>query len=157
MRETSNVVANHSILYHRGVYPPGDFRTVKKYGQPVLITEDPNLETYIANILKQVERKSSRPFHFLVCDRPTPCGGAPGKSWKLLLTYIFPTGWLLTNNIKKLVLVVLSAESRVVRERWEFDIVLMEPEINAEDGSVYVARPHSVISSLFIRGVMHST
>jgi len=92
--------AINSILYHRGVYPPGDFRTVKKYGQPVLITEDPNLETYIANILKQVER------------------------------------WLLTKNIKKLVLVVLSAESRVVRERWEFDIVLMEPEIKAEDESV---------------------
>jgi len=86
-----------------------------------------------------------------------PRGGAPRESWELLLTYIFPIGWLLTKNIKKLVLVVLSAESRVVRERWEFDIILMEPEIKAEDGSVYVARSHSVISSLFIRGVMHPT
>ena len=102
----------------------------------MLITEDPNLETYITNILKQVERKSPCTFHFLVCDRPNPCGGAPGESWKLLLTHIFPIGWLLTKNIKKLVLIVLSSESRVVRGRWEFDIVLMEPEINAEDGSV---------------------
>lgn len=52
----ANHSTRHSILYHRGVYPAGDFRTVKKYGQPVLITEDPNLETYISNILKQVER-----------------------------------------------------------------------------------------------------
>lgn len=40
-------------------------------------------------------------------------------------------------------LVVLSAESRVVRERWEFDIVLMESEVTAEDGSVYVLQLRS--------------
>lgn len=44
-------------------------------------------------------------------------------------------GWLLSKDIKKLVLVVLSAESRVVRERWEFDVVLMEPEVTEEGGA----------------------
>lgn len=100
--------AINSILYHRGIYPAGDFRTVKKYGQPVLLTEDPNLETYISNILKQVER------------------------------------WLLSKEIKKLVLVVLDAESRVVKERWAFDIVLMEPEITEDSGSV-PAKPEKEI------------
>lgn len=47
-------------------------------------------------------------------------------------------GWLLSKEIKKLVLVVLSAESRIVRERWEFEVVLLEPEGLSEDGSVYV-------------------
>ncbi|KAF8317365.1 spindle assembly checkpoint protein [Clavulina sp. PMI_390] len=100
--------AINSILYHRGLYPAGDFKTVKKYGQPVLITEDPNLETYLANILKQVEK------------------------------------WLMSKEIKKLVLIVMSAETRVVRERWIFDIVLMEPEISAEDESV-PAKPEKEI------------
>lgn len=58
----------------------------------------------------------------------------------LYLTYIVfvHVGWLLSKDIKKLVLVVLSAESRVVRERWEFDVVLMEPEVTEEEGSVCV-------------------
>lgn len=51
-------------------------------------------------------------------------------------------GWLLSKEIKKLVLVVLSAESRIVRERWEFEVVLLEPEGAAEDGSVCVSPTH---------------
>lgn len=65
-----------SVLYHRGVYPTGDFRTVKKYGQPVLITEDPNLETYITNILKQVERESI--LYFLNLELLFACGRTAG-------------------------------------------------------------------------------
>jgi hypothetical protein len=43
----------------------------------------------------------------------------------------------MSKNINKLVLVVLSADTRVVRERWEFDIQIMEPEAS-EDGSMCV-------------------
>ena len=35
------------ILYQRGVYPVDDFHTVKKYGQPLLVTQDIVLERYI--------------------------------------------------------------------------------------------------------------
>jgi len=107
--------AINSILYHRGVYPAGDFHTVKKYGQPVLLTEDPNLESYIANILKQVEK------------------------------------WLMSKNINKLVLVVLSAETRVVRERWEFDIKILQPD-TTEDGTI-PAKPEKEIRAE-IRGIL---
>ncbi|KAF8337525.1 mitotic spindle checkpoint protein MAD2 [Cantharellus anzutake] len=99
--------AINSILYHRGIYPADDFHTVKKYGQPVLLTEDPNLEAYLSNILKQVEK------------------------------------WLMNKKINKLVLVVLNAASRVVLERWEFDIHITKPEIG-EDGSV-PAKPEKEI------------
>lgn len=44
----------------------------------------------------------------------------------------------MSKEIKKLVLVVLSPETRVVKERWTFDVVLMEPEITADEGSVCV-------------------
>src|ERR1700712_456615 len=36
-----------------------------------------------------------------------------------------------------MVLVVSDAESKVVRERWTFEVVLLEPEAS-EDGSMYV-------------------
>ena len=43
--------------------------------------------------------------------------------------------WLMNKKINKLVLVVLSAETRVVLERWEFDIHITQPEIG-EDGAM---------------------
>ncbi|KAH7104670.1 spindle assembly checkpoint protein [Auriculariales sp. MPI-PUGE-AT-0066] len=46
--------AVNTILYQRGVYPTEDFHTVKKYGQPLIITQDIVLERYIDAILKQV-------------------------------------------------------------------------------------------------------
>ncbi len=109
-----------SILYYRGIYPADNFHTVKKYGQPVLLTEDPNLEAYLSNILKQVERKYS------LFSRIT--------SAKLIMIQTCPE-WLMDKKISKLVLVVLSAETRVVLERWEFDIRIIHPEIG-EDGVV---------------------
>ncbi|GHJ87004.1 hypothetical protein NliqN6_3406 [Naganishia liquefaciens] len=44
----------NSILYQRNVYPADDFRMVKKYGLPMLITSDESLKAYLDTILKQV-------------------------------------------------------------------------------------------------------
>ncbi|KAG7548987.1 hypothetical protein FFLO_03100 [Filobasidium floriforme] len=44
----------NSILYQRNIYPPDDFRMVKKYGLPMLITADEELKAYLETILKQV-------------------------------------------------------------------------------------------------------
>ncbi|EJD55557.1 spindle assembly checkpoint protein [Auricularia subglabra TFB-10046 SS5] len=46
--------AVNTILYQRGVYPTDDFHTVKKYGQPLLVTQDIVLERYIDRVLQQV-------------------------------------------------------------------------------------------------------
>ncbi|WVF67164.1 hypothetical protein IAT40_001910 [Kwoniella sp. CBS 6097] len=45
----------NSILYQRGVYPSDDFRMVKKYGLPMLVTADDNLKEYLTTILSQVQ------------------------------------------------------------------------------------------------------
>ncbi|ORY27436.1 putative mitotic spindle checkpoint-related protein [Naematelia encephala] len=44
----------NSILYQRGVYPSDDFRMVKKYGLPMLVTADESLKEYLQTILAQV-------------------------------------------------------------------------------------------------------
>ncbi|WWD16542.1 hypothetical protein CI109_100969 [Kwoniella shandongensis] len=45
----------NSILYQRGVYPSDDFRMVKKYGLPMLVTSDESLKEYLSTILSQVQ------------------------------------------------------------------------------------------------------
>ncbi|KAK8861549.1 hypothetical protein IAR55_002371 [Kwoniella newhampshirensis] len=45
----------NSILYQRGVYPSDDFRMVKKYGLPMLVTADDSLKEYLSTILSQVQ------------------------------------------------------------------------------------------------------
>ncbi|GFZ42599.1 Mitotic spindle checkpoint component mad2 [Saitozyma sp. JCM 24511] len=45
----------NSILYQRGVYPSDDFRMVKKYGLPMLVTADEGLKEYLQTILAQVQ------------------------------------------------------------------------------------------------------
>ncbi|KGB78243.1 mitotic spindle assembly checkpoint protein MAD2 [Cryptococcus deuterogattii R265] len=45
----------NSILYQRGVYPSDDFRMVKKYGLPMLVTADEELKEYISTVLSQVQ------------------------------------------------------------------------------------------------------
>ncbi|CAD6581958.1 MAG: hypothetical protein TREMPRED_003144 [Tremellales sp. Tagirdzhanova-0007] len=45
----------NSILYQRGVYPSDDFRMVKKYGLPMLVTSDESLTEYLTTILSQVQ------------------------------------------------------------------------------------------------------
>ncbi|KAH8835725.1 spindle assembly checkpoint protein [Flagelloscypha sp. PMI_526] len=48
--------AVNTILFQREVYPSDDFVMVKKYGQTLLVTEDPALENYLKRILSQVEK-----------------------------------------------------------------------------------------------------
>lgn len=48
--------AINSILFQRGIYPPEDFQTVKKYGLPLLISNDDEVQDYIQQIMKQVKK-----------------------------------------------------------------------------------------------------
>ncbi|PPQ62822.1 hypothetical protein CVT24_000516 [Panaeolus cyanescens] len=48
--------AVNTILFQREVYPSDDFHMVKKYGQTVLVTQDPALENYLERILSQVQK-----------------------------------------------------------------------------------------------------
>lgn len=43
-----------SILYNRGVYPEESFVKVKKYGLPMLLTEDQGVKSFIANLTAQL-------------------------------------------------------------------------------------------------------
>ncbi|GAA5975610.1 hypothetical protein JCM10908_005217 [Rhodotorula pacifica] len=45
----------NSILYQRGVYPPEDFKQVKKYGLTLFTSADEALERYVSNVMKQVQ------------------------------------------------------------------------------------------------------
>lgn len=60
------------ILYQRGVYPPEDFKQVKKYGLTLFTGADEALERYVQNVMKQVQSESCAPSRLLrapcVCD-----------------------------------------------------------------------------------------
>ncbi|GAA6002411.1 spindle checkpoint protein MAD2 [Rhodotorula paludigena] len=45
----------NAILYQRGVYPPEDFKQVKKYGLTLFTSADEALERYVSNVMKQVQ------------------------------------------------------------------------------------------------------
>lgn len=47
----------HRILYQRGIYPPEDFKMVKKYGLTLFTSADESLEAYIQSVMKQVQGK----------------------------------------------------------------------------------------------------
>ena len=44
------------MLYQRGIYPPEDFKVVKKYGLNVLVTTDDEVKSYIKRIMAQLSR-----------------------------------------------------------------------------------------------------
>lgn len=46
--------AINSILYQRGVYPPEDFTSVKKYGLSILVSKDQGLQEYLGEVLEQL-------------------------------------------------------------------------------------------------------
>ncbi|GET89274.1 Rev7, putative [Leishmania tarentolae] len=46
--------AINNILYQRGVYPPEDFQQVKKFGLPLMISTDIDLNAYLAKLLQQI-------------------------------------------------------------------------------------------------------
>ncbi|WBW71884.1 mitotic spindle checkpoint protein Mad2 [Schizosaccharomyces osmophilus] len=48
--------AVNSILFQRGIYPPEDFKVVRKYGISMLVTVDEEVKTYIRKIISQLHR-----------------------------------------------------------------------------------------------------
>ena len=56
----------HRILYQRAIYPPEDFKLVKKYGLTLLTTVDDNLERYLKTIVDQIRCE-------LTTSRSAPC------------------------------------------------------------------------------------
>ncbi|KAJ5115736.1 Mitotic spindle checkpoint component mad2 [Penicillium angulare] len=46
----------NSILFQRGVYPPEDFITVKKYGLNMLVSADDQVKAYIKKIMSQLNK-----------------------------------------------------------------------------------------------------
>lgn len=57
----------YSILYNRGIYPEESFAKVKKYGLPMLLTQDEGVKSFITNLTSQL----SGTFLFAAC----PCCG----------------------------------------------------------------------------------
>ena len=94
---------------------------VKKYGQTVMLTEDPALETYLDRILKQVY--------------------SAYISTAISMSNAVIPAWLLKGNVTQLVLVLLSKDTRVPLERWTFNVDFIAPP---EQGSEpYVSAPLS--------------
>ena len=50
-----------SILYNRGVYPEESFAKVKKYGLPMLLTQDEGVKSFMANLTAQLSGKFDFP------------------------------------------------------------------------------------------------
>ncbi|KAF6156900.1 hypothetical protein GIB67_000440 [Kingdonia uniflora] len=46
--------AANSILYNRGIYPEESFAKVKKYGLPLLLTQDNDVKAFITNLTAQL-------------------------------------------------------------------------------------------------------
>ncbi|KAG6757220.1 hypothetical protein POTOM_037525 [Populus tomentosa] len=85
--------AANSILYNRGVYPEESFVKVKKYGLPMLLTQDEGVKSFIANLNAQ-----------------------------LSVVLEFCTEWLEAGKLQRVVLVIMSKATNEVLERWNFSI-----------------------------------
>lgn len=48
--------AIHSILFQRNIYPPEDFITVRKYGLPLLVSNESDVVEYVGQIMSQVKK-----------------------------------------------------------------------------------------------------
>ncbi|RRT44663.1 hypothetical protein B296_00055619 [Ensete ventricosum] len=48
---------NCSILYNRGIYPEESFTKVKKYGLPMLLTQDEGVKSFISGLTSQLTGK----------------------------------------------------------------------------------------------------
>ncbi|XVE92228.1 hypothetical protein REPUB_Repub01dG0078900 [Reevesia pubescens] len=84
--------AANSILYNRGVYPEESFVKVKKYGLPMLLTQDESVKSFISNVTAQLSGKS------------------------------LPLEWLESGKLQRIVLVIMSKATNEVLERWNFSI-----------------------------------
>ena len=92
----------NSILYQRGIYPPESFKKVAKYGLAMMLTTDEALSAYISNIMSQLH-------------------GNTNIFFILLITVFCNLEWLMSDRVRKLVLVVKGVESKDTLERWVFN------------------------------------
>lgn len=144
------------ILYQRGLYPPEDFKMVKKYNLNMLVSTDDGLQGYLKKIMGQLNgrstggardccggldqsigRTSQRGVVYvnipltLSCRPPSP--PPPPLHISTLLPYhCLKPAWLLAGKVSRLVLAIISKETREVVERWQFDVALEEPSTTSE-------------------------
>lgn len=118
------------ILYQRGVYPVDDFHTVKKYGQPLLVTQDIVLERYIDRCAlchppRQPALTVDPAQSFATSQQ---CGS---YFWRPINSDA-PQAWLMSGDVTQLVVVIVAKDSRVPLERWVFDVTLVDDGSSAE-------------------------
>ncbi|MBA0823820.1 hypothetical protein Goarm_020523 [Gossypium armourianum] len=103
----------YSILYNRGVYPEESFAKVKKYGLPMLLTQDEGVKSFITNLTAQLSGKS-----VFVCDA--------FKSILITSSHseneIVGKEWLEAGKLQRVVMVIMSKATNEVLERWNFSI-----------------------------------
>lgn len=49
--------ATNSVLFQRGLYPPESFKAEQQYGITLLMSEDPQIKSFLTNILGKSEGK----------------------------------------------------------------------------------------------------
>jgi hypothetical protein len=120
----------------RGVYPPEDFRMVKKYGLNMLVTSDESLEKYLKTIITQ-----------LSCEFQEPGARSERGFLFRLLTrvFLFVSAWLLQRRVSRLVLALISKETRETLERWQFDITLDRDEENKENNASVIPLQYNFV------------
>ncbi|KAG8498610.1 hypothetical protein CXB51_005196 [Gossypium anomalum] len=93
--------AANSILYNRGVYPEESFAKVKKYGLPMLLTQDEGVKSFISNLTAQLSGHFSHSGNELI---------------------VLEKEWLEAGKLQRVVLVIMSKATNEVLERWNFSI-----------------------------------
>ncbi|VAH48924.1 unnamed protein product [Triticum turgidum subsp. durum] len=111
-----------SILYNRGVYPEESFGKVKKYGLPMLLTQDEAVKTFLTNLTSQLSGSSS-PSEISRYLLVLPI--EEGASIISLLTCMLlrTAEWLEGGKLQRIVLVIMSKATGEVLERWNFNII----------------------------------
>ncbi|KAG6525463.1 hypothetical protein ZIOFF_015419 [Zingiber officinale] len=101
--------AANSILYNRGIYPEESFVKVKKYGLPMLLTQDEGVKSFLAGLTSQLT----------------------GTHLKVLCLFDLPSypfhlnasqEWMEAGKLQRVVLVIMSRTTMEVLERWNFSI-----------------------------------
>ncbi|PWN49470.1 putative MAD2-spindle-assembly checkpoint protein [Violaceomyces palustris] len=87
-----------SILYQRNIYPPEDFKTVKKFGLQMLTTTDEGLIDYLERAMGQLKT------------------------------------WLEQGKVNRLVVAIVDKESQETRERWQFDVEVVNRPLEEGEG-----------------------
>ena len=136
-----------SILYQRGVYPQETFGPRRQYGLSMMVTKDEGLARYLGTVSKQMTGRVCCVAEW-VCRRGVRIVGVRVVLWALwgrqravlslcsendappkhtpTHTHPQPTtpnqDWLARGLLQRLVLVITSAATREVLERWTFEV-----------------------------------